>query len=34
MLFIPPDYMLMLQAAQQFVEVIRDQERTLKGPVD
>ena len=27
MLFIPPDYMLMLQAARQFVDVIRKQEK-------
>jgi 2-keto-3-deoxy-L-rhamnonate aldolase RhmA len=27
MLFIPPDYMLMLRAAKQFVDVIREQER-------
>jgi 2-keto-3-deoxy-L-rhamnonate aldolase RhmA len=28
MMFIPPDYMLMLQAARQFVEAIREQEKT------
>lgn len=27
MLFIPPDYMLMLRAAKQFVDVIREQEK-------
>jgi 2-keto-3-deoxy-L-rhamnonate aldolase RhmA len=27
LLFIPPDYMLVLQAARQFVDVIRDQEK-------
>lgn len=27
MLFIPPDYMLLLRAAKQFVEVIREQEK-------
>ncbi len=30
MLFIPPDYMLMLHATRQFVEVIRDQEKAQK----
>ena len=31
MLFIAPDYMLMMRAAKQFVDVIREQEKKRKN---